>query len=262
MSDNAKDAVVLTGASAGLGVEFANRFAQRGHNLMLVARRKQRLDELADTLRAAHGVEVLVHAADLMDPDAPAAVLAAMDEAGWVAGILINNAGFGVHDPFHETEPARSTGQVRLNCEALTHLCALFAPRMVARGKGQILNVASTAAFQPGPGMSVYCATKAYVLSFSEGLAQELRGTGVTVTAHCPGATATEFGQVARNDETLLFAANVATASDVVDDAIAAMDRGTVVRVQGFMNRLMSQMPRFVPRAVARFAAAKVLQRR
>jgi short-subunit dehydrogenase len=261
MSTHPRGACVLTGASAGLGLAFAERYAARGHDLLLVARRADRLNELASTLTARHGVTCKVAALDLMDPASPPKVLAALDEAGWRPEVLVNNAGFGANGKFHELAIERNLGQIRLNVEALTHLCALLAPRMVSARRGTILNIASTAAFQPGPTMAVYCATKAYVLSFSEALAVELEGTGVTVTAYCPGPVHTEFAQIARNDATLLFRANVATAEDVVDDAMRAADAGKVVAVHGAMNSVVAQLPRFVPRSFVRRAAAKVLQR-
>jgi short-subunit dehydrogenase len=188
-------------------------------------------------------------------------VLAAIDEAGWTPEILVNNAGFGANGNFHELPIERNLGQIRLNVEALTHLCALFAPRMVAQRRGRILNIASTAAFQPGPGMAVYCATKAYVLSLSEAIAQELEGTGVHVTAYCPGPVHTEFASIARNDATMLFRQNVATPDQVVEDALRAMDLGQVVAIHGAINTLFAQLPRIVPRSFVRRAAAKVLQR-
>jgi short-subunit dehydrogenase len=254
-------AVVITGASAGLGVSFAEQYATTHEALVLVARRRERLEELATRLRADHGVEVKVVSVDLMEPGSCEAVLAAVDEAGWATDILVNNAGFGANGDFHELALDRNLGQIRLNIEALTHLCGLFLPRMVAAGRGRILNVASTAAFQPGPGMAVYCATKSYVLSFSEAIAQELAGTGVTVTAYCPGPVHTEFAKIARNDATMLFRANVAGPDEVVRDAIDATSAGKVVAVHGWVNTATSTIVRFLPKSAVRRIAAKVLER-
>lgn len=254
-----KDGVVITGASAGLGLEFAHSFAARGHPLLIVARRRERLEQLASRLFVDHGAEVRVLAADLTEPGGVEDVMEVVEHVRWDLGVLVNNAGFGSAGLFHHTAPARSVGQVRLNIEALTHLCALAAPQMVERGRGHILNIASTASFLPGPGMAVYCATKAYVLSFSEALAHELAPSGVKVTCYCPGPTQTEFGRVARGTDEPVVSGSVATAPDVVADAMRAMDAGRVVAVHGWMNTALATAPRFVPRAIVRDLAARVL---
>lgn len=251
---------IVTGASAGLGEVFARRLAARGHALILTARRAERLDALADALRRDHGVHVTVVAADLEQPEARDAVMAAVDAAPHPLALLVNNAGFGATGRFDQLDLARNLGQVRLNMEALTHLTWLALPRLLARGDGAVLNIASTAAFQPGPFMAVYCATKAYVLSLSEALAEELRGTGVRVVCHCPGPTRTEFAQVARDGASVTLGTPPASADDVVDDALRALDAGRVVAVHGLANTAATWLVPFLPRAAVRSMAARLLR--
>lgn len=184
---------LITGASGGIGAELARLHAARGGDLVIVARREAELDALKAELEGRHGVSVSVIAIDLTEPDSAARIFAAAPEID----ILINNAGFGGHGPFHEQALDRHRRMVALNIEALTALSHLYLPGMIARGQGRILNVSSTASFLPGPLMAVYFATKAYVTSFSHALAEEVRGTGVTVTALCPGPVSTGFGTAA-----------------------------------------------------------------
>jgi uncharacterized protein len=183
---------LITGASAGLGAEFARQLSKRGCRLVLAARRKDRLDSLAAELGHARSVEI-----DLSGEDAAAELIRNLSDAGETVDLLVNNAGFGLHGRFDKADPKRLRQMVDLNCGALTDLCREVLPAMVERRSGAILNVASTAAFQAGPGMAVYFATKAYVLSLSEALHEEVRRFGVRVTALCPGPTRTEFGEVA-----------------------------------------------------------------
>lgn len=190
--------VVVTGASSGIGTELARELARRGHALTLVARRRDRLEALAAELRDQHGVDVLVEPCDLADPRARAALAGALEEPGRPAIVgLCNNAGFGSMGPFHELPVAREAEQVRLNVGAAHELTGTFLPAMVRRGSGAVLNVASIAASQPIPRMATYSATKAFLLAFSEALHEELRGTGVSVTALCPGPVATDFNAAA-----------------------------------------------------------------
>jgi uncharacterized protein len=183
---------LVTGASAGLGEEFARQLAARGHRLVLAARRKDRLEALAAELGNARSVEI-----DLGRPGAAAELMNNIAQAGETVELLVNNAGFGLHGRFDKADPERLRQMVDLNCGALTDLCRAVLPAMVERGSGGIINLASTAAFQAGPGMAVYFATKAYVLSLSEALHEEVRQFGVKVSALCPGPTRTEFGEVA-----------------------------------------------------------------
>jgi uncharacterized protein len=193
---------VITGASSGMGAEFARQLAARGHGVMLVARREERLLVLAEELRAAHGVRVEVVSCDLANPSSRRALLDHVVELGLTVEVLVNNAGFGTAGPFHELDGAREVEMVRTNVEAVVALTAAVVPGMVKRRRGAILNVASTAGFQPLPRQATYAATKAAVLSFSEALHTELGPLGVAVTALCPGPVRTEFMEVAGVEET------------------------------------------------------------
>lgn len=192
---------------------------------------------------------------DLSVPGAAGAVRGRVAREGVVVDVLVNDAGFGMRGPFVELDPARQLEMIQVNLVALTELTRLFVPDMVRRGAGRILNVASTAAFQPGPLMAVYCATKAYVLSFSEALADELRGSGVTVTCVAPGATATGFGEIAGVTGTRLFRSGTMSSGAVAESAYAATKRGVPLAVPGCRNRVLSASVRFLPiRTAARVA--------
>src|SRR5271154_4231612 len=197
MTADRKTALV-TGASFGIGTEFARIFARESYNLVLVARTADKLRQLASELEKAHGTRSLILATDLTDPGASAYVLDQTTRSDIQIDVLVNNAGFGQYGKFAENDLEECLRQIQLNITTLTHLTRLYLPAMIERKTGKILNVASTAAFQPGPLMAVYYATKAYVLHFSEALANELNGTGVTVTCLCPGATVTEFHKRAK----------------------------------------------------------------
>src|SRR5579864_3658891 len=184
---------LITGASFGIGAEFARIFAREGYNLVLVARSADKLRQIASELEKAHGTRSLILAADLTDPGAPAYVVDQTTRADIQVDVLVNNAGFGQYGFFAQNDLEECLRQIQLNVATLTHLTRLYLHAMIERKNGGILNVASTAAFQPGPLMAVYFATKAYVLHFSEALANELRESGITVTCLCPGPTATEF---------------------------------------------------------------------
>ncbi len=249
---------LVTGASSGIGRELCRLFAADGVDLVVVARREERLRELAEQLEAAHDVSVRVEPCDLANAAARQALFERLQGDDVQIDFLVNNAGFGSNGPFHELDRERELAQVEVNVVALTDLAHMFLPGMLARGFGRVLNVASTAAFQPGPYMSVYYATKAYVLSFTEGIAHELAGTGVTATAHCPGATETEFAAEASNDDTLLFKSGVATAESVAKHAYRAMHRGKVIAIPGLKNKFGAAMVRFSPRGLVRSIAARL----
>ncbi|MCA9551571.1 MAG: SDR family oxidoreductase [Myxococcales bacterium] len=251
---------LITGASAGIGRELAHLFARDGHDVVLVARSKDKLEALAAELRGAHGRTAHVVPTDLADPAAPTAIFAAVQTLGAEVEFLVNNAGFGTHGPFVELDPERELAMVQVNIAALLHLSRLFLPGMVARGRGRVLNVASTAGFQAGPLMATYYATKAFVISFSEAIAHELEGTGVTVTAHCPGATATDFAQTAGNDVSRLFqgGTKVASAREVAEHAYHAMMRGKTLAIHGLMNRIGAFSVRLSPRAVVTSIAGRL----
>lgn len=255
----ANTVAVVTGASAGLGELFATRFAKDGCDVVVVARNEARLERLRSTLERLHQVRVHVVPVDLGAPGAAQAVFAACQQRGLAVDFLVNNAGFGSHGAFLEQDLKREVEMVTVNCSALLELCHLFGQGMKARGRGRILNIASTAAFQGGPYMATYYATKAFVLSFSEALAEELKGSGVTVTAHCPGATRTEFAKAANIENARLFARpGVAKAEDVVDHAYEAMMQGEVIAVHGLLNWAAVVGTRSVPRSVARRLAMLV----
>lgn len=249
---------LITGASAGIGEELARVMAADGYDLVLVARSRDRLESLGRELEAAHGVRVTVLPADLAGPQAPAVLFAQVEGLGLVVDVLVNNAGFGLYGPFvasggdAPTDAARELEMIALNIAALTHLTKLFLPAMVARGRGRVMNVASTAAFQPGPLMAVYFATKAYVLSFSEAIGVELKRSGVTVTTLCPGPTATEFAAAAAMEGSRLFKqGGVMTAAEVARAGYEGMMEGRSVVIPGTRNRIMAHATRLVPRRTA-----------
>lgn len=246
------ETVLITGASSGIGLELARCFAADGCRLALVARKCDALEALATELRKAYKIQAQVFTADLAHPETPPRLLAHLQSAGLKVDVLVNNAGFGAQGKFAELPLGRQLEMLQVNITSLTHLTRLLLPGMIERRRGGILNVASTAAFQPGPGMAVYYATKAYVLSFSEALAEELAGTGVTVTASCPGPTATNFGTAA-NMRTLGLVKKVSmTAESVARISHRAFRRGTVVAVTGLRNQLPAFLVRLFPRAAVR----------
>ena len=229
---------LITGASAGIGEELARIHAQKGGDLILVARRRERLDSLAEECRSEHGVDVQVIAADLAKPRAAQALFAKVEEQGLVVDVLINNAGFGGHGKFHEADLARERRMIQLNIMTLTELTHLFVQDMVERGKGRVLNVGSTAGFLPGPLQAVYYASKAYVNSFSQAIANELEGTGVTVTVLCPGPVATEFQEAADLGGVKGFEL-AADARSVAECGYKAMQKGQLLAVNDFKLRIL-----------------------
>ena len=238
---------LITGASAGLGVEFARQCAKRGAPLALAARRRDRMEALAREL----GGEVHVFEADLSKAGAAASLIAELEAEGLSVGTLINNAGFGLGGRFAERPLDRLSEMIDLNIRTLTELCHLVLPAMLARGAGGILNVASTAAFQPGPNMAVYYASKAYVLSFTEALHHELKGTGIKVSALCPGPTESEFSDVADSHSPTLERMKV-PAAGVVEAGLKGLDANKAVVVPGFKNKVGAQMSRLLPRSTMR----------
>lgn len=255
----ARRCALVTGASAGIGLSLARRLAEDGWDLALTARNDSALNAVAAGVRKQHGVTVLVVPADLTDPGAPGAIQESLERNGFPVAFLVNNAGFGTWGPFAAQTLDSQLDMLRVNVLALTELTHRFLPGMLALGRGRVLNVASTAAFQPGPDMAVYYASKAYVLHFSEALSYELRETGVTVTALCPGPTESEFQDRAGMTGTRVGANPLMMGADAVAEAgyRGAMNGAPIV-VPGAANRLGSWLPRFVPRAVARRATAFV----
>jgi len=242
-----KEYALITGAAEGLGREFARLFVRDGYPVVLVDRNEPRLGALAQELSSAGGVDVRTIFKDLSLPAAAAELRAAMDEQKIAIGIVVNNAGFGVHGFFPETDWKTTEGMLRLNIMTVTHLTRVFLPEMLQKGRGMILNVASTAAFQPGPFMACYFASKAYVLSFTEALAEELSGTGVTVTAFCPGPTRTQF-QKQSNTENIRENAFAMEAAPAVAAAYRGLMKGKRLVIPGFMNKLTVILVRLFPR--------------
>jgi short-subunit dehydrogenase len=251
------ETVLVTGASSGIGRELAKCFAADGCRIILVARKRQALQTLADEMRQAHKTQSEVLPADLSERDAPARLFAHLEANGTRVDALVNNAGFGAVGQFAELPVERQLEMVQVNITALTHLTRLFLPGMVERGRGGILNVASVAGFEPGPLMAVYFATKAYVLSFSEAIAEELSGTGVTVTALCPGATATNFAEAAKGRFSRRFQQLSMTAESVAKSGHHAFRKGQVVAVSGWRNRFLAFSVRLGPRSVVRKLAKR-----
>ncbi len=240
---------LITGASGGIGLELAHILAREGYDLILVARSLPALQTLASELSALHGISAEALGVDLGEADGPARLYQSVSERGLKIDTLINNAGFGLAGRFDQTNGARELEMIQVNVAALTELTKLFLPGMIGRRRGQIMNVASTAAFQPGPLMAVYYATKAYVLSFTQAVAEELRDTGVTLTALCPGPTHTGFANVAGMQGTRLFNSPLTMgASAVAEYGYRAMVRGERVAIPGVFNRLGAFATRLAPR--------------
>jgi uncharacterized protein len=238
---------LITGASAGLGTDFARQLSATGARLVLVARRKERLDALAAELGNARAVAI-----DLAEPGAAERLLADVAAHGEHVDCLVNNAGFGLAGNFAALDGARQRSMIDLNCGLLTELTHGVLPGMRARRRGGILNVASTAAFQPGPGMAVYFATKAFVLSFTEALHEEVLRDGLHVSALCPGPTATEFGDVAGFGTNGAFKTIAADSESVVRAGLAGLDRNQAVVVPGAFNKVGAQGHRLLPRSALR----------
>jgi len=252
---------LITGASEGIGWELARVMAADGWNLILVARREELLAELAAQLNEQHQIKTDVIVQDLAALEAAARIMARLDERGYKIDALINNAGFGCYGYFIQQSEERLLSMLDVNIKALVCLTRRLAPGMVERGRGWIMNVASTAAFQAVPTNAVYAATKAFVLSFSEALAVELKNTGVAVSALCPGVTFTGFQRVA-GAEHLFYKRGAMTAAEVARLGYRAMLRGQRVKVTGGFNEFLVQSVRFAPRWLAAEAAFKITQKR
>jgi uncharacterized protein len=253
--------VLITGASGGIGYELAKLFARDRYNLVLVARSADKLAQVATELQG-HGVSVKTFALDLAQAPAPKFLFDQLQREGIAIEILINNAGFGALGEFADMPEDEILGQINLNIVALTQLTKLFLPPMLARRSGRIMNVASTAGFQPGPLMAVYYATKAYVLSFTEAIANELSHSGVTVTCFCPGPTHTGFSKRAGNDQSRVFKQFGAMNADrVALDGYRAVMEGRTLAISGIHNWAVAQSTRFAPRkmvtAISRWISEK-----
>jgi short-subunit dehydrogenase len=257
-----KKTALITGASSGIGLDFARLFAEGGYDVVLVARTESKLKALADELSMKHGVRALAVAADLADPAAPGRLMERLKAEGVQVEVLVNNAGYAGYGAFAETDARMELDMIQLNIGALTALTKAVLPGMLARKSGRILNMASTAAFQPGPLMAVYYATKAYVLSFSEALANETQGTGVTITCLCPGPTKTGFQERAKMEESkLVKGKEIMDSLTVARAGYEGLLQGRAVVIPGFMNKMLVQSVRFLPRTTVTNIVRKVQDR-
>jgi len=254
-------AVLITGASGGIGYELAKLFAKDRYNLVLIARSAPKLTQFADELSRQFGISAKAVALDLTAAPAPQFLFDQLQREGIGVDILVNNAGYGVLGEFAKVSLEENLGQIQLNITALTHLAKLFLGPMIERHSGKIMNVASTAGFQPGPLMAVYYATKAYVISFSEALANELKGSGVTVTCLCPGATDTGFqGRAGVADTKLFKTLRPMDAKIVARDGYRGLMAGKTLVISGFRNWLVAESVRFSPRKIVTAVSRKLLE--
>jgi short-subunit dehydrogenase len=253
---------LVTGASGGIGEELARLFAADGHDLVLVARGEEKLRRLAEELGAKHNVAARVVPSDLSRPEAPREIFDALEREDVRVDALVNNAGIGSWGLFAETDLNQELELLQINVVALTHLTKLFLPSMIARGRGYVCNVASTAAFQPGPLMAVYYASKAYVLSLSEALANECEGTGVRVSALCPGPTETGFVAAAGMSESKLFDRGAMSARDVAVAGYRGLFNGKTIVIPGTRNALLARTVGLMPRKLVTKVVRGIQERR
>ncbi|MFA5367168.1 MAG: SDR family oxidoreductase [Dehalococcoidia bacterium] len=257
---------LVTGASGGIGYEMAKLFARDGYSLVLVARNAGELNKIASHLTSEHGVSVKVIAKDLSDPVSPREIFDEIQADGIAIDILVNNAGFGAYGSFRDTNLKDELEMMQVNMVSSTHLMKLFLPVMISRGYGRIMNVSSMAAFQPGPLIAVYCASKSYVLSLSEALAEELSGTGVTVTALCPGPVSTGFARRAKTESTKVMISGlfnkVWEAKDVAAIGYHGLMKGKTVVIPGKRYIISTFIVRWVPRKLVSKSAKKIMEER
>ena len=257
-----KNTALITGASNGIGLELAKIHASKGGDLVLVARNKAKLDELKVALENQFKVSVYTIGKDLSAINSAQEVYEETSKQNIQINYLINNAGFGDFGMFSETNWDKEHQMINLNITTLTLFTKLYIQDMVKRGSGKILNVASTASFQPGPTMAVYCATKAYVLSFTEAVSNEVSDKGITITALCPGATETGFQAAGAMEESNLFKGKkLPSAKNVAEYGYTSMIKGKTVTIHGFMNYIMSNSIRFIPRAMVLKVSRKMLDK-
>jgi short-subunit dehydrogenase len=260
ISPGAVKTALVTGASGGIGYEFSRVLAQQGYNLVLVARGADRLAEVARELAAAYPIKAGVLALDLSQPEAASQLFAEVKRRGLLVDVLVNNAGFGDHGPYANSDWETQRQMIQVNITTLAELTRVFLAEMLQRKSGRILNVGSTGSFTPVPFMAVYAATKAFVLSFSEALSAELQGTGVTVTALCPGVTKTNFFQRAKSENMLLRKLNEMEARDVAQIGYRAMMKGKPRVVAGWFNKIMIASLRLAPRSAVLWVSKRLMQ--
>ncbi|MEK4366607.1 SDR family NAD(P)-dependent oxidoreductase [Paenibacillus sp. FSL R5-0473] len=240
--------VLITGVSGGIGKELADRFAKGGHHIVLVARSEGKIQDLAQEYQKKYGIQATVIAKDVAAPGVPQEIYNELKEKGIVVDYLVNNAGFGLFGTFMETDMEQEVNMIDVNIKALTVMTKLFLPDMIQRGHGGVMNVASLVGFFPGPMMSVYYATKAYVLSFTEALENEVNGTGVTVTALCPGLTSTGFVDRSGMGVSKMLQGPIMEAGQVAEEGYRGFLRGKTLIMPGARNRFIAFMPRLLPR--------------
>ena len=246
-----KKTALITGASSGLGVEFAKLFAQDGYDLVLIARREERLEKLAQEVHQNFGIKSHIITKDLSNPRAPEEIFKELNQQSVLIHALVNNAGTQVYGKFQETDLTKQIQMLQINLMALTSLTKLTIDQMLANHiKGKILQIGSTGSFMPVPLNSPYCGSKAYVLNFADGISNDLKGTGITITTLCPGATRTEFSTKAGMDDTLVFKFMVMKASEVAKIGYKAMQKGKLSVVAGLYNKIMVFSIRFLPRSL------------
>ena len=252
--------VLITGASSGIGAELAKIFAVEGYNLVLVARSEDKLNQLAATLQKNAPIQITVLAKDLSQPGAAEEIYTALQSQNIPVDILVNNAGYGTHGRFDRLDLGEELAMLEVNVLSLVKLTRLFLPGMIARGSGRILNVGSTGSFSPAPLMASYGGSKSFVLSFSEALSEELKGTGITVTALCPGATHSGFQERSNVVAIPMLRGPVMTAREVAVTGYRALMRGQVVIIPGFFNWLIAFFVRISPRALVRWSSLQMLK--
>lgn len=248
----AAERALITGASSGIGWELAKLFAADKSDLVLVARRKERLDALAEELKDEFGVDVYVLPKDLSDPEAPKEIFEELKAAGIDVDVVVNNAGFGLRGPFANIDMDGQIDMVQVNVVALTHLTRLFLPGIIERGRGGILNVGSLAGFQPGPNLAVYYATKAYVLSLTEAISEEITNPNIKISCLAPGPVKTEFGEKSALDDSLLFKMSLMDVGPVVREGYEGFRQGKVIVLPGIKQKLIPLFLRFTPRFLVR----------
>jgi short-subunit dehydrogenase len=256
-----KETVFITGASGGIGYAFAERFAKDGYDVVAVARSEKKLHQLKEMLETKYDIRVFPYAKDLSKQEEVESLYNELKQQHIEIDVLINNAGFGLYGEFTETNLEEELNMIDLNVKTLTHLTKLAVVDMVKRNKGKILNVASLAAFQPGPLMAVYYATKAYVLSFTEALENELKGTNVTVAALCPGPTETGFFERANLSQSKLFKLGVMDIKQVVEAGYNGLMKNKTIIIPGLKNRLLAMSVRFLPRKVVTAIVRQIQER-